>query len=163
MRTLLLAVALSLAACGGPDPEDAVPEGDPTPEQLTARIERLSEVRKEKVEPPQRMTVLTDAEIPAELRSGPSCRLAQGNGLLLLAGAAGAVAKIDGRPVRLRVNGPVGPSGGFFEAEGVTVSIGRRAAPAEGGGAPVSPAGATVGGRPGTPFQKVAGSWACIR
>jgi hypothetical protein len=149
-----LLAALGLASCGKDESEADLP-----PAELVNRIEALSQI-KDPVEPVQRrLGVLADADIPGDFRTGRSCRLHQQDRLLLIAAAPGAVARIDGRPIRLRVSGPVGPTGGFFVAEGVTVSVGREDPPEATG--PSTRAGVTVGGHPKTPLEKLEGSWVC--
>lgn len=158
----LLAVLLAAAApaCGDGDGD---PVGDPAPGELANRIEEIAVERKPEEKPkPPRLGVLDEAGLAPEWRAGPSCRLRRGGRLLLVANAAGALATVDGRAARLAVAGPVGPSGGFFEAPGVTVSIGGR--PAAGGEAP-GPwmrAGITVGGAPDRPVERHAGEWGCF-
>ena len=158
-RFLVLLALPAVAACGGEAAESADPvEAD----ALANRIAAVAELREEKVEPPPRLGPLADADIPAEDRAGAACRFEQGDRLLLLASSSGAIARVDGRVARLRTAGPVGPSGGFFEAPGVTVSIGRRAPPeAAADASPALHAGATVGGASNRPIEKLAGRWLC--
>ena len=153
---LLFLTVLSLAGCGKNEGETDLPPGE-----LVNRIETLSQIE-DPVEPvPKRLGVLSEADVPADFRRGPSCRLHQHDRLLLIAAAPGALARIDGRLTRLRVSGPVGPTGGFFVAEGVTVSVGRSDPPEAKG--PSTRAGVAIGGHPRTPLEKLDGSWVCTR
>lgn len=154
---LLLLAALGLEACGSEEGETDLP-----PDVLINRIEALSQAKEStQVTAPRRLGVLAEADIPGEFRTGPSCRLHQHDRLLLIAAEPGAIASIDGRPTRLRVSGPVGPTGGFFSAERVTISVGRNDPPEAKG--PSTRAGVTVGGHPMTPVEKHDGSWVCTR
>ena len=158
-RLSLAALLLAASACGsgGADDEPKLP-----PDQLEKVIANLAVLKEEEPpKPPPRLGVLTDAEVPPELSSGGSCRFYLQDRLLAIAGQAGALAKIEGRPRRLVIQGPVGPSGGFFAADKVTVSVGRRA-PA-GADGPSAAAGITVGGDPARPVEKYEGSWVCTR
>ena len=153
---LLFLFALTLAACGREEGETDLP-----PEVLVNRLEALSQAKNSSGPAPKRLGVLADADIPADFRQGPSCRLHQHDRLLLIAAAPGALARIDGRPTRLRVSGSVGPTGGFFAAQGVTISVGRNDPPETKG--PSTRAGVTVGGHPMTPMERLDGSWICTR
>jgi hypothetical protein len=148
------------AACGGGEAE---PAGDPSPAELANRIEKVAVQREPEEEAaPLRLRFLSKTDVVGDLRSGPSCRLQRGGRLLLLANAAGALAAVDGRVVRLAVAGPVGPSGGFFEAPGVSISVGRRPSSLGGPPGPWSPAGVTVGGAPGKPVERHDVAWGCF-
>ncbi len=157
----LALLASSVAACGGGDEDEAA--AGPGGADLANTIEAVAHVKEPgAAAAPRRLGVLADADLPADLRNGATCRLQDGQDLLLLASAPGAVARIDGRVVRLAVAAPVGPSGAYFEAPGVTVSIGRRAPL---GAAPGGPnrAGVTIGGNPDQPIEKAEASWVCLR
>ena len=152
----LFLAALALAACAQEEGGTDLP-----PDVLVNRLEALSEAKSSSGPAPNRLGVLAEADIPGDFRRGPSCRLHQHDRLLLVAAAPGAVAQIDGRPARLRVSGPVGPTGGFFAAQGVTISVGRNDPPEAKG--PSTRASVTVGGHPMTPMEKLDGSWVCTR
>jgi hypothetical protein len=156
-------LALIAASCGGEEAEE--PAGNPSAGELHNRIENVAFVQpKEEAEKaaPRRLGVLQEAALPPEYRAGRACRLTQGADLLLIAAAPGAVAKVDGRTMRLAIAGPVGPSGGFFEAPGATISVGLK--PLEGAaiGAPTTRAGVTVGGDDTKPIQSQEASWICL-
>lgn len=162
-RPLILLAAFLLPACGGPE-EDDRPRANSV-EELENRLEKLANRTSEEIEPAPRLSNLKEADLGPELRADPACRLHRGGRLLLVVNAAGAVARIDGRRVKLAVSGPVGPTGGFFTAPGVTVSVGRTepggAGPAEYGRG--WPARATVGGNEERPLEKQEATWICVR
>jgi hypothetical protein len=118
-RFFLATLVLAATSCGGEAADE--PVGNPTADELHNRIENVAFVPTEKEAEkavPRRLGVLQEAALPAEYRDGRSCRLTEGANLLLIAAAPGAVANIDGRVIRMTIAGPVGPSGGFFEAPG---------------------------------------------
>ena len=160
-RPILLA-ALLLGACGGAE-EEAVPKANSV-EELSNRLDKLSDRIKEDIETPDRLAPLVQADLTPELRARPACHLRKGGRLLLAVNAAGGVARVDGRPVRLAVAGPVGPTGGFLTAPGVTVSVGRTepsvAGVQEHGRA--WPARVSIGGDKERPIEKHEGTWTCL-
>jgi hypothetical protein len=162
-RAVHLLLPLLLAACGGPEEDDRARAN--SVEELENRLEKLADRTSEEIEPAPRLGVLEKADLGPEFRSGPACRLHRDGRLLLLANAAGAVARLDGRRVALAVSGPVGPTGGFFTAPGVTVSIGRIE-PGSNDAAQYGqgwPARATVGGDKERPLEKQEATWICVR
>jgi hypothetical protein len=165
MRTppLLPALALILASCGGGEADE--PAGNPSPAELHNRIENVALVKPEKAAEkaaPRRLGVLQEASLPAEYRAGRSCRLTQGANLLLVAAAPGGIAIVDRRMRPLRIAGPVGPSGGFFEAPGASISIGLQPPPGAAVGSPRTHAGVTVGGDDAKPIERHEASWTCL-
>lgn len=157
-------VALFLASCGGEEGADE-PIGDPAPAELANRIENVAHAptpEEEEKAAPRRLGLLNEAALPAEYRTGRACRLTDGTNLILVAAAPGAIASIDGRTVRLRIAGPVGPSGGFFEAPGASVSIALKQPEAAVAGTPATRAGVTVGGDPDKPIQRREAIWTCL-
>jgi hypothetical protein len=162
-RPPILLVLLLLAACGGPE-EDDRPRANSV-EELENRLEKLADRTSEEIEPEPRLANLEESDLGPELRSNPACRLHRDRRLLLVVNAAGAVARIDGRRVKLAVTGPVGPTGGFFTAPGVTVSVGRTE-PTGNDAAEYGigwPARATVGGDRERPLEKQEATWICLR
>jgi hypothetical protein len=164
MRTpiLLPVLALATASCGGEETDE--PAGNPSSAELRQRIENVAFVQpKEKAEKaaPRRLGVLTEALLPAQYRTGRSCRLTQGANLLLVAAAPGGIAVVDGQVRPLRIAGPVGPSGGFFEAPGASVSIGLQPPAGAAVGSPATHAGVTVGGDESRPIERHEASWVC--
>lgn len=163
-RTLPLLALILLAACGGPE-EDDRPRANSV-EELENRLEKLADRTTESIEPPApRMSNLKESDVGPELRSNPACRLHRDGRVLVVVNAAGAVARIDGRRVPLAVSGPVGPTGGFFTAPGVTLSVGRDGS--SGNDAAEYgfgwPARATVGGDRARPLEKIEATWICVR
>jgi hypothetical protein len=164
MRFALPFLCLAAAACRAseaPGDEPQLPR-----DALANAIDELH-VAKDPEDPqasPHRLGFLADAEVPAEYRTGRACRLQQNGRLALIAAAPGALARVDNRLIRLTAGGPIGPSGGYFEAPGVTISIGRRAAVEP--GSPQAnmawPAGITVGGDPDRPLAKLSADWGCF-
>lgn len=163
MRTFVLLAPLLLAACGAPE-EDDRPRANSI-EELENRLEKLADRTSEEIEPAPRLTALKEADLSPGLRSNPACRLHRDGRLLLVVNASGALARIDGRPAALAVSGPVGPTGGFFSAPGITLSVGRieptRDESAEYGRG--WPARATVGGDRERPLEKQEATWICVR
>lgn len=162
-RTFLLLAPLILAACGGPE-EDDRPRANSI-EELENRLEKLADRTSEEIEPAPRLANLKEADLGPKLRSNPACRLHRDGRLLLVVNSAGAVARIDGKRVPLAVSGPVGPTGGFFAAPGITVSVGRTE-PTGNDAAEYGrgwPARATVGGDKERPLEKEEATWICVR
>ena len=158
-RLLLLLVPLLLPACGGAQ-EDDRPRANSV-EELENRLEKLADRTTEEIEPAPRLAALKEADLGAEFRANPGCRLHRDGRLLLVVNAAGAVARIDGRRVPLAVSGPVGPTGGFFTAPGVTVS-GPTVRVARGAAIELVPVGArnkiTITGGPTAPATVTTGT-----
>jgi hypothetical protein len=113
----------------------------------------------------RRLGRLAPAEVGTKFRGRPSCRLEAEGRTLLVARGPSAVTKIDGRVRMLAAAGPVASSGAYFEAPGVTVSIGRRASVAPSADAPgiAWPAGVTIGGAPDVPIEKLDAQWRCLQ
>jgi hypothetical protein len=158
-----LTALLLLSACGGQD-DDAVARANSV-EELTNRLDKLADRTREDIEPPDRLGDLLQSDVGPDLRSGPACRLSRNGRLSLIVNPAGAVARIDGRRVPLAVSGPVGPTGGFFTAPGITVSIGRTEttlAESESYGRGW-PARVSIGGDKERPIEKHEASWICTR
>ncbi|MFL6843902.1 MAG: hypothetical protein ACJ8ER_03365 [Allosphingosinicella sp.] len=161
-RFLLLASCLVLAACGE---EEAPVARANSVDELSNRLDKLSDRTSEDIELPPRLLPLLAPDVGPELRARPACRLGRDGHLLLIVNAAGAVARIDGRRVPLAVSGPVGPTGGFFTAPGITVSVGR-VAPFANDAADYAqdwPARVSIGGDKERPIEKYEASWMCVR
>ena len=162
-RIPLLLAPLMLAACGAPE-EDDRPRANSV-EELENRLEKLADRTSEEIEPRARMGNLKESDLGPELRSNPACRLHRDGRLLLVVNAAGGVARIDGRRMPLAVSGPIGPTGGYFTAPGVTISVGRTE-PSGNDSAEYGmgwPARATVGGDKELPLEKREATWICVR
>ena len=156
---LLLLLAVATAGCRS---EEESKTSNLPADMLYNSIESAREAKPARQDAPKRLGVLAPADLPADLREGPACRLMQGERLLLHAASGGAVARIDGRPQRLRIAGPVGPSGGYFAGRGVTISVGRQVPPVGEGYEPPAPATASVGNASDSRVEQVAGMWACL-
>jgi hypothetical protein len=158
-----LAALLILAACGGRE-DGAEPRAN-SQEELENRLEKLADRTVEDIEPPDRLGDLIQADVGPELLAEPACRLRRNGRLVLTVNAAVAVARIDGRRVPLAASGPVGPTGGFLSAPGVTVSVGRLDPPVAGADEYARPwrARVTIGGDKERPIEKHEGSWTCTR
>lgn len=164
VRTLLLfAAALLIAACGGRE-DGAEPRAN-SQEELENRLDKLADRTSEDIEPPDRLGDLIEADVGPELRTRASCRLSRNGRLVLVVNEAGAVSRIDGRRVALNVSGPVGPTGAFLSAPGVTVSVGRIEPPVEASDeyGRTWPARVTIGGDKERPIEKHEASWICTR
>ena len=162
-RPLLLAAILLLGACGSGD--EAVEPRANSVEELTNRLDKLADRTSEDIEPPDRLAFLEPTDLDERLGAGPACRLHDSGRLYLVVNAAGAVARIDGRRVPLAVSGPVGPTGGFFTAPGITVSIGRLSPSGNDSGefGIGWPARVTIGGDKERPLEKHEATWICAR
>ena len=91
-----------------------------TPEELYREIEAIREARPQ--EQAFRLSPLRAGDWNAALGS-PVCSFANESGVLLMADASKAVARIAGRPITLRAAGPVDASAGFYRAGALTVSV----------------------------------------
>jgi hypothetical protein len=160
---LAIALALLLAACGGRE-DGAEPRAN-SQEELENRLDKLADRTSEDIEPPDRLGNLVQADIRPELRAPPACRLSRDGWLILIVNRSGAVARIDGRRVPLAVSGPVGPTGGFLTAPGVTVSVGRLEPPVRDADEYARPwrARVTIGGDKERPIEKHEATWICTR
>lgn len=163
IRPILALAPLLLTACGSGE-DEAVARANSV-EELENRLEKLSNRTSEDIEPPDRLANLQEADLGPEQRAGPACRLHRDGRLILVVNRNGGVARIDGRRVPLAVSGPVGPTGGFFTAPGVTVSVGRiRPFVDEGDGyARGWPARLSIGGDKERPIEKHEATWICTR
>jgi hypothetical protein len=163
IRALAMLLPLLLTACGSAE-DDAVAQANSV-EELSNRLDKLSDRTREDIEPAARLADLLPADIGPELRSEPACRLLREGRPILVANGAGAAARIDGRRVALAISGPVGPNGGFFKAPGVTVSVGRIR-PLTGEAESYDrdwPARVSIGGDPERPIEKYQATWTCRR
>ena len=157
------ALLLLLAACGGRE-DGAEPRAN-SQEELENRLDKLADRTREDIEPPDRLGDLLQSDVGPELRAEPACRLRRNGRLVLSVNPAGAVARIDGRRVPLAVSGPVGPTGGFLSAPGITVSVGRLEPPVPGADeyAREWRARVTIGGDKERPIEKHQATWTCTR
>jgi hypothetical protein len=163
MRFASLPILALLAACGGSEDPPAAQAN--SAQELENRLDKLADRTEEEIEKPRRLAYLRVGDITPELKATPSCRLHQGGKLVLVVNATGGVARIDGRRVPLTVSGPVGPTGGFLTAPGVTLSVGRTAPFAADADVYVSgwTATATLGGDEAKKIEKLEATWICTR
>jgi hypothetical protein len=162
-RAFLIVASLLLTACGG-SAEDAEPQANSV-EELSNRLDKLADRTQEDIEPPDRLGFLEPTDLDSRLGADPACRLHKDARLYLVVNAAGAVARSDGGRVPLAVSGPVGPTGGFFTAPGLTVSVGRTK-PSGDDSAEYGmgwPARVTIGGDMERPLEKHEATWICVR
>jgi hypothetical protein len=131
------------------------------PDQLANAIEAVRVERKTVPPPPKRIAFLLPGDLTGT--TGATCTLRQGKKMLLVGGASGAVARVDGRPQKLAAEGPIGPSGGFYKTQGVTISIGRHVSVAPQADRPgmAWPVGVTVGGLINVEDEKLSADWRC--
>ena len=92
--------------------------------------------------------------VPPPAYAGRECRFTRGSEVLIHAFSAAAAARIDGVVRVFRVEGPVGPTGGFFRDRELAISIGM---------APGAPARARVTNRATRRELDVEGQWQCGR
>ena len=155
---LCVALAAALASCrraGGDQP--VVP-----PDQLANAIEDVRQIKEAPPPPPRRLGFLTPADL-GRVTGDTACTLRRGDRILLVAGAARALTRVDGQPVLLDLAGPMDASAAFFRGPRVTVSIGRHMTVAPQADLPgrAWPVGVTVGAIPQGPVQKLDATWAC--
>src|SRR3954468_15795431 len=165
MARALLRFLFLLCGCGGGGGDEDVEPRANSVEELSNRLDKLADRTSEDIEPPDRLGFLQRIDLDPRLGANPACRLHQGGRLYLVVNAAGAVARIDGRRVPLAVSGPVGPTGGFFTAPGITVSVGRTK-PSGDDAAEYGigwPARVTIGGDMERPLEKHEATWICVR
>lgn len=157
------AALLLLVACGGRE-DGAEPRAN-SQEELENRLDKLADRTSEDIEPPDRLDDLLQADLSPELRAEPACRLRRNGRLILTVNSAGAVARVDGRRAPLAVSGPVGPTGAFLNAPGVTFSVGRLDPPTFGADEYGREwrARVTIGGDKERPIEKHEASWICTR
>ncbi|HEV2867362.1 MAG TPA: hypothetical protein VGX37_12705 [Allosphingosinicella sp.] len=144
------------AACGGGGRE----EGNATQSQ----IERLStpQAEKQDLSASARLQPLSPEDLERGGVLGAGCAFASDGRLLLAAAGGAAIVRVQGHALRLFAAAPVGPTGGFFEAPPLSVSIGRSS-PAGTAAQEASswPARITVTNRRTRMQQELAGIWTC--
>ena len=160
-RTACLFALLFAAACGQSDD----PTRGKSPEQLQREIEAVATPKPlpKDAPPPFRLRPLKVGEVREFIGNAPACLLVYRDRIFFAAVGAEGRARIDGRPARLAAAGPVGASGGFYRAEGATISIGRVGQYAGRAAAyvPVWAVEVAVGGATELKPQEFEGSWTC--
>lgn len=155
---LLVLLALAASCRRASDDQPFVP-----PDQLANAIESVRVEKKEAPPgPPKRLAFL----LPRDMNKASGdiiCTLRQHDRLVLAAGSARALARVDGHVVLLDRSGPMDASAAFFQAPGVTISIGRHAPITREADLPgmAWPVGVTVGGRANVEDEKIDASWSC--
>ena len=154
----LLVATLAVAACHHSGQE----KPDLPPDQLVNAIENVRQLKDTPPPPPKRLSFLTQSDL-SRVKDGNACILHQGNRTLLVAGAARALARVDGRPVLLDLAGPMDASAAFFRGPRVTISIGRHmtVTPKDDVAGVGWPVGVTVGAVPQGDVQKLDAIWSC--
>ncbi|TFI59145.1 hypothetical protein E2493_06365 [Sphingomonas parva] len=162
MGRVIVCLAIVLFASGCGEEEEGARASNLTADELYNRIEAARELKPAEDAAPARIGFLALGDVPPDLREGRTCTLSRDGKRLLHVAAGGAVARIDGRLLRLAIAGPVGPTGGFFEAPGVTISVGRQIAPRAQTGEPPAPATASIGNGKDATVQRVEAIWQCV-
>lgn len=156
---LLLILPALVASCRRASDDQAfVP-----PDQLANAIESVRVEKKEAPPaPPKRLAFLLPGDM-TKASGDVICTLRQHERPVLLAGSARALARVDGHVVLLDRDGPMDASAAFFQAPGVTISIGRHAPVAREADLPdmAWPVGVSVGGRANVEDEKIDASWSC--
>ena len=123
MLAVLLGAAALLAGCGGDGDGEAAALNE---QQLSETIVNVAEARPDPTPGPPgpSLVKLSREDVERALPPGPGCDFSDGGELLFVAENKGqALAKVNGLPVSLRAEGPVGPGGGFFATPRYRVSI----------------------------------------
>jgi hypothetical protein len=164
LRHLGWVIPLLLAsACGG----DRDPTAGKTDEQLRREIEAVATPKPlaKDLPPPFRLGPLKVGEVREYIGGAPGCMLVFKDRIFFATRGPDGIARIDGRLVQLTASGPVGATGGFFTAEGATISIGRVAQYAGAAEAyvPGWAVDVAVGGAAQIRPQEFQASWTCRR
>jgi hypothetical protein len=153
---------LAAAACGGSEEDPTAGKSD---EQLQSEIEALATPKPlpNDEPPPFRLRPLKEGEVRQHVAGRPACFLIHRGVVFFATTGNRGIANVDGRTADLVATGPVGPTGGFFSAQGATISIGRVAQFAGRAAAypPSWPVDVAVGGAKEIMPQRFEGSWTC--
>jgi hypothetical protein len=126
MRSLLLPLLLLLTACGGGGDDAGGNAVDPA---FLNRIEDLSVLEKNEAEaapgPSFPLEPVSFEDVARELAPGAGCDLMADGRFLFVAVGQDAIARVRGKIVHLKPQGPLADTGGYFTGEGLSVSIGR--------------------------------------
>jgi hypothetical protein len=156
MRIAAVALlGLALSGCGSGQDGTA-----PVTENQIERLSRPAEVVVDRLAS-VRVQPLTDADA-AGAAAGAQCRFTRNGKLVLLASGEGAIARVAGELRQLEGTGPASPSGGFYEDNRTSISVGRTtgaAAPASEGGP--WPGRIAVTNRRDSVRLELRGTWTC--
>jgi hypothetical protein len=158
LALLVLALALAASCRRSASDQPVLP-----PDRLANAIEDVRVEKKEAPKtPPKRLAFLQPRDL-ASVGGEILCILRQHDRTVLVAGAARALARVDGRPTILALSGPMDASAAFFSAPRVTISIGRHAPVARDADVPgiAWPVGVTVGGLRDLEAEKIDATWSC--
>jgi hypothetical protein len=157
MRPLALLLMLSVAGCGRDSNNQTLAAPD------TNQIERLSTPAKDMTDPLVRVRLqpLTPQDLAEAGLDRAPCGFSSDGMLLLATAGSSTLIKVGGEIIRPSTTGPVGPSGGFFEASVLTISIGRTEAGQAYDEAGSAPARATLTDRQSRAQAQLMGIWAC--
>jgi len=120
LRAGAICAVLTLAACGSSEQDRGLTEEEINALGLGANKSVSAE--------PTPATVGLEAIEPGDLTAAnlrPICMLRVGGEPVLAAEQYRALVHRRGRAIELRVEGPVGATGGFFQNEAISVSVGR--------------------------------------
>lgn len=132
----------------------------PVTENQIERLSRPAEVAVDRLAS-VRIQPLTPTDIAA-VAAGAQCRFTRNGALVLLASREGAIARVAGELRQLEGTGPASPSGGFYEDNRTSISVGRTtgaAAPASEGGP--WPGRIAVTNRRDSVRLELRGTWTC--
>ena len=157
MKPVLLLSLLLLSGCGEEEKGEGAPPAD------INQIERLSTPEDEEQDPQAtaRLQPLTAEDIAQAGLTVHGCSFRSGAALLVATGDSDSIARIGGRVVHLVQSSPVGPSGGFYEHRGLSISIRPTDAEAAGTARVASAARATVTNRRTEAQTRLTGIWSC--
>ena len=121
--TLGVSLSCLLVACGSNE------EPQQNAADIANIVENIAELpeppAEEAATPPPMLEPLSRADIEANLESGAGCDFSPGGDPLFVSAGATAIAKVNGRIARFTAQSPIGPTGGFYTAGTLRLSIGR--------------------------------------
>lgn len=156
MRLAAAGGALLLAACGSGEQGRGLSEEEINALGLGANKSVAAE--------PTPSTIGLEPLEPGDLVAAnlrPTCMLRVGGQPVLAAEQYRALAKRHGRKLELRVEGPVGATGGFFQNDAISVSVGRPYDRAEPDQVTTGPARARLNDRQRGTSNEVDADWSC--
>ena len=156
LRSGAIGVVLILAACGPSQQDRGLTE-----EEINALGLGTN---KSAATAPTPATIGLEALEPGDLTAAnlrPICMLRVGGEPVLAAEQYRALVNRRGRRIELRVEGPVGATGGFFQNEAVSISVGRPYDRAEPDQVATGPARARLNDRRRGTSTEVDAEWSC--